>query len=170
MFILFYFFSFHLAAIKLVQPSLLVFSCYVWFDILLLLLFFGLIFYYYYYYYYFNLLFLNWYQFCISFFHCKISWEDFIRTVFIYLNLSKIFTTRKESTSEDKIPSQKFKYCRKRLLARAYVPRRPQYLLLLQKEILRPYLCKQIIYEGNSSSLLTKFALTNILPNDEKSR
>ena len=73
----FYFFSFHFAAIKLVQPSLLVFS-----------IMFGLIFYYYYY--YFNLVFLNWYLFCISFFHCKISWEDFIGTIFIYLNLSKI--------------------------------------------------------------------------------
>ena len=28
--------------------------------------------------------------------------------------------TRKESTSEGKMPSQKFKYCRKKLLARAY--------------------------------------------------
>ena len=156
MFILFYFF--HSIWLPLNQYS----HHYQFFHVM-----FGLIFYYYY---YFNLVFLNWYQFCILFFHCKISWEDFIRTVFIYLNLSKIFTTRKESTSEDKIPSQKFKYCRKRLLARAYVPRRPSYLLLLQKEILRPYLCKQIIYEGNSSSLLTKFALTNILPNDEKSR
>ena len=79
-------------------------------------------------------------------------------------------TTRKESTSEDKMPSQKFKYRRKRLLARTYGPRRPSYLFLLLKEILRPYLHKQIIYESNPPSLLNKSALTNILPNDEKSR
>ena len=48
-------------------------------------------------------------------------------------------TTRKESTSEDHMPSQKFKYRRKRLLARAYGPRRPLYLHLSLKEILRPY-------------------------------
>ena len=46
-------------------------------------------------------------------------------------------TTKKESTSEAKMPSQKFKYRRKRLLARAYGPRRPSYLLWLLKEILR---------------------------------
>ena len=51
-------------------------------------------------------------------------------------------TTRKESTSEAQIPSQKFKYRRKRLLARVYDPRRPSYLLLLLKDILRPYLRK----------------------------
>ena len=48
----------------------------------------------------------------------------------------------KESTSEDHMPSQKFKYRRKRLLARAYGPRRPSYLHLSLKEILRPYLRK----------------------------
>ena len=51
-------------------------------------------------------------------------------------------TTRKESINEDKMPSQKFKYRRKRLLAIAYDPRRPSYLLLFLKEILRPYLHK----------------------------
>ena len=51
-------------------------------------------------------------------------------------------TTKKESINEVKIPSQKFKYRRKRLLARVYNPRRPSYLLLLLKEILRPYLRK----------------------------
>ena len=54
----------------------------------------------------------------------------------------EILTTRKESTSEAQIPSQKFKYRRKRLLARVYDPRRPSYLLLLLKDILRPYLRK----------------------------
>ena len=78
-------------------------------------------------------------------------------------------TTRKESTSEGKMHPQKFKYNRKRLLARAYGPQRPSYLLLLLKEILRPYLRKWIIYEGNPPSLLNKSALTNISPNDEKS-
>ena len=81
-----------------------------------------------------------------------------------------ITTTRKESTSEGKMPSQKFKYRRKRLLARVYGPRRPSYLFLLLKEILRPCLHKQIIYEGNLLSFLNKFAFANILPNDEKSR
>ena len=45
------------------------------------------------------------------------------------------FTKRKESTSEGKMPSQKFKYRCKMLLARAYGPRRSLYLLLLLKEI-----------------------------------
>ena len=51
-------------------------------------------------------------------------------------------TTRKESTSKDHMPSQKFKYRRKRLLVMAYGPRRPSYLHLSLKEILRPYLRK----------------------------
>ena len=78
-------------------------------------------------------------------------------------------TTRKESINEDKMPSQKFKYRHKRLLARACSPRRSSYLFLLLKEILRPCLRKQIIYEGNLLSLLNKFAFVNILPNNEKS-
>ena len=45
-------------------------------------------------------------------------------------------TTRKESTSKDHMPSQKFKYRRKRLLVMAYGPRRPSYLHLSLKEIL----------------------------------
>ena len=49
-------------------------------------------------------------------------------------------TTRRESISDGKMPSQKFKYHRKRLLARACGPWRPLYLLLLLKEILRPCL------------------------------
>ena len=51
-------------------------------------------------------------------------------------------TTRKESINEDKMPSQKFKYRHKRLLARACSPRRLSYLFLLLKEILRPCLRK----------------------------
>ena len=51
-------------------------------------------------------------------------------------------TTRKESTSKDHMPSQKFKYRRKRLLVMAYGPRRPSYLHLSLKEILWPYLRK----------------------------
>ena len=39
-----------------------------------------------------------------------------------HLDLSSNNTTRKESTSEGKMPSQKFEYPRKRLLARAYYP------------------------------------------------
>ena len=53
-----------------------------------------------------------------------------------------LYTTKKESTSKGHMPSQKFKYRRKRLLARAYDPRKLSYLLLLLKEILRPYLHK----------------------------
>ena len=50
--------------------------------------------------------------------------------------LATISITRKESISEGNIPSQKFKYCGKRLLVRACGPRTPLYLLLLLKEIL----------------------------------
>ena len=85
------------------------------------------------------------------------------------LYIMSMYTTKKES-SEGKMPSQKFKYRRKRLLARACDPRRPSYLFLLLNEILRPCLRKQIIYESNLLSLLNKFAFTNILPNDEKSQ
>ena len=38
------------------------------------------------------------------------------------VSLSMEITTRKESTSEGKMPSQKFKYRRKRLLVRACDP------------------------------------------------
>ena len=69
--------------------------------------------------------------------------QFFYLKLFIYLFITHMLdTTKKESTSEDHMPSQKFKYCRKRLLARAYGPRRPSYLHLSLKEILRPYLRK----------------------------
>ena len=90
------------------------------------------------------------------------------RSLEILLELSS--TERKESTSEGKMHSQKFKYRHKRLLARACGPRRPSYLFLLLKEILRPCLRKQIIYKSNLLLLLNKSTFANILPNNEKSR